>query len=65
MIASVGSEDKAARTRKAGADHVILHKSEDIAARVREITDGKGVPVVFDGVGGRLGTPRSSAAKRA
>ena len=51
VIASVGSEDKAERTRKAGADHVILHKSEDIAARVREITDGKGVPVVLDGVG--------------
>jgi NADPH2:quinone reductase len=51
VIASVGSEDKAARTWNAGADHVILHKSEDIAARVREITDGKGVPVVLDGVG--------------
>ncbi|MES3084239.1 quinone oxidoreductase family protein [Sphingomonas faeni] len=51
VIASVGNEDKATRTRKAGADHVILHKSEDIAARVREITDGKGVPVVLDGVG--------------
>ncbi len=52
VIASVGSEDKAERTRKAGADHVILHKSEDIVARVSEITDGKGVPVVLDGVGG-------------
>ncbi|MDD1452913.1 quinone oxidoreductase [Sphingomonas sp. H160509] len=51
VIASVGSEDKAARTRNAGADHVIVHKSEDIAARVRKITDGKGVPVVPDGVG--------------
>jgi len=65
VIASVGSEDKAARTRKAGADHVILHKSEDIAARVREITDGKGVPVVFDGVGrATWDASLDSAAKR-
>ncbi len=56
VIASVGSEDKAERTRKAGADHVILHKSEDIAARVREITGGKGVPIVLDGVGGATWT---------
>ena len=48
---SAKSWAKAARSRKAGADHVILHKSEDIAARVREITDGRGVPAVFDSVG--------------
>ncbi|PCD01754.1 quinone oxidoreductase [Sphingomonas spermidinifaciens] len=51
VIAIVGSEAKAARAREAGADHVILHKSEDIAARVREITGGAGVPVIFDSVG--------------
>ena len=33
------------------ADHVLNHRAEDIAARVREITDGRGVNVVFDGVG--------------
>ncbi len=65
VIASVGSEAKAERTRKAGADHVILHWSEDIAARVREITGGKGVPVVLDGVGGATWTASlDSAAKR-
>lgn len=65
VIASVGSEDKAERTRKAGADHVILHKSEDIAARVREITDGKGVPIVLDGVGGATwAASLDSAARR-
>jgi NADPH2:quinone reductase len=65
VIASVGSEAKAERTRKAGADHVILHRSEDIAARVREITGGKGVPVVLDGVGGATWTASlDSAAKR-
>jgi len=65
VIASVGSEAKAERTRKAGADHVILHRSEDIAARVREITGGKGVPVVLDGVGGGTwAASLDSAAKR-
>ncbi|MEG8015636.1 quinone oxidoreductase family protein [Sphingomonas sp. 22R3R2A-7] len=65
VIASVGSEAKAERTRKAGADHVILHRSEDIAARVREIAGGKGVPVVLDGVGGATWTASlDSAAKR-
>ncbi|UIJ46856.1 quinone oxidoreductase [Sphingomonas cannabina] len=51
VIGTVGSEEKAEAARKSGADHVILHKSEDVAKRVREITDGAGVPVVFDGVG--------------
>ncbi|MGW8281321.1 quinone oxidoreductase family protein [Sphingomonas aurantiaca] len=64
VIASVGSEDKAARTRKAGADHVILHKSEDIAARVRQITEGKGVPIVLDGVGGATWTASLDSAAR-
>src|SRR6185369_18080616 len=34
-----------------GADHVINYASEDFAKRVKEITGGKGVPVVYDGVG--------------
>ena len=51
VIGTVGSEEKAAQARAAGADHVILHKSEDVAARVREITGGAGVPVIFDGIG--------------
>ncbi|MBB5699277.1 quinone oxidoreductase family protein [Sphingomonas yantingensis] len=51
VIAVVGSEAKASRARGAGADHVILHRDEDIAARVREITGGAGVPVIFDSVG--------------
>ncbi|MGN6375541.1 MAG: quinone oxidoreductase family protein [Sphingomonas sp.] len=51
VIGTAGSEDKAERARKAGADHVILHKQEDVVERVRALTDGKGVPVVFDGVG--------------
>lgn len=51
VIGTVGSADKAVRARAAGADHVILHKTEDVAARVREITGGEGVPVILDGVG--------------
>ena len=51
VIGTVGSADKAAQATEAGADHVLLHKSEDVAARVREITAGAGVPVILDGVG--------------
>ncbi|HSX53904.1 MAG TPA: quinone oxidoreductase [Sphingomonas sp.] len=52
VIGTVGSPDKAARARALGADHVIEYRTEKIAERVREITGGAGVPVVFDGVGG-------------
>ena len=51
VIATVGSEDKAERARELGADHVILYRHEDVAAEVRRITGGKGVPVAYDSVG--------------
>jgi len=51
VIGTAGSEDKAELARAHGADHVILYKTEDVPARVREITGGKKVPVVYDGVG--------------
>lgn len=51
VIGTAGSADKAAHAREARADHVILHRDEDVAARVREITGGQGVATVFDGVG--------------
>jgi NADPH2:quinone reductase len=51
VIGTVGSPEKADQARSSGADHVILYKQEDLAARVREITDGRGVPLVIDGVG--------------
>lgn len=51
VIATVGSESKAAIARELGADHVIDYGREDIAARVGEITGGQGVAVVYDGVG--------------
>jgi NADPH2:quinone reductase len=51
VIGTAGSAEKAELARAHGCDHVILYKEEDFAARVREITGGKGVPVVYDGVG--------------
>ncbi len=51
VIGTVGSEAKAAIAKANGCDHVINYATENFAARVREITEGKGVPVVYDGVG--------------
>ena len=51
VIGTVSSEEKAALARDAGCQHVIRYDREEIAPRVREITGGAGVPVVFDGVG--------------
>jgi len=51
VIATVGSEAKAALARGHGADHVVLYGQEDVAAKVAEITGGQGVAVVYDGVG--------------
>jgi NADPH2:quinone reductase len=51
VIATVGTEAKVKLAREAGADHVLLSRADDIAARVREITGGTGVDVVLDGVG--------------
>lgn len=51
VIGTVSTEDKAAEARAAGADHIVFYQREDTAARVRELTGGKGVRVVFDGIG--------------
>jgi NADPH2:quinone reductase len=51
VIGTVGSDEKAALARSLGCDHVILYRHEDVAARVREITAGAGVPVAYDSVG--------------
>jgi NADPH2:quinone reductase len=64
VIGTVGSEDKVARAASAGADHVILYKREDTAAKVRALTDGKGVPVVFDGIGKATWTTSLACAAR-
>ena len=51
IIGSVSTEEKAKAARDAGADHVINYMHEAIAPRVRELTQGAGVRVTFDGVG--------------
>jgi NADPH2:quinone reductase len=51
VIGTVGSDAKAELARANGCTHTIVYTREDFAARVREITDGKGVPVVYDAVG--------------
>ena len=51
MIGVVSSDEKAAVAQAHGCSHTIVSSREDIAARVMEITDGEGVPVVFDSVG--------------
>jgi NADPH2:quinone reductase len=51
VIGTVGSEAKAELARAHGCAHVIRYDREDVVARVREITGGKGVPVVYDSVG--------------
>lgn len=51
VIGTVGDESKASIARTHGCDHVILYKTEDIAGRVKTITDGLGCAVVYDSVG--------------
>jgi NADPH2:quinone reductase len=51
VIGTVGSEEKAALAKKAGCKHVIVLSRENFSERVRALTKGKGVPVVYDGVG--------------
>jgi NADPH2:quinone reductase len=51
VIGTVGTPEKAELARAHGCDHTILYRDEDFVERVREITGGKGVPVVYDSVG--------------
>lgn len=51
VIGTAGSDDKVALAMAHGCDHVINYQTEDFAARVRELTGGRGVDVVYDGVG--------------
>jgi NADPH2:quinone reductase len=51
VIGTVGSEDKAKLAKAHGCDHVINYSKENFVERVKEITGGKGVPVVYDSVG--------------
>jgi NADPH:quinone reductase len=51
VIGTVGGEPKARLARAAGADEVILYRQEDFLAAVKRLTNGRGVDVVYDGVG--------------
>lgn len=51
VIGTVSTEEKATLARAAGADHIIMAGSADMAKQVRDLTGGEGVRVVFDGIG--------------
>jgi NADPH2:quinone reductase len=51
LIGTAGTDEKCRLAEQHGAAHVINYRREDVVARVREITGGKGVPVVYDAVG--------------
>lgn len=51
VIGCVGSKEKAALAKANGADHIIMYRDENIAERVREITNGDGVAVSYDSIG--------------
>ncbi len=51
VIGTVGSSEKAELAKAHGCDYPIVYTDEDVVGRVKEITDGAGVPVVYDSVG--------------
>lgn len=57
VIAAASTDDKCARCRELGADETIAYGRENLRERVKEITGGRGVDVVYDPVGGELADP--------
>ncbi|MGH9596092.1 MAG: zinc-binding dehydrogenase, partial [Edaphobacter sp.] len=51
VFTTVSTEEKAALARAAGADEIIFYTKEDFAAKVKQLTSGRGLPVVYDSVG--------------
>lgn len=51
VIGTVSSEEKAEKAKSLGCDEIIYYRREDVAQRVKELTDGQGVSTVFDSVG--------------
>ena len=51
VIGTVSSEEKAVVARAHGCEHVVVYTRENVAERVRELTGGAGVPIVFDSIG--------------
>jgi NADPH:quinone reductase len=54
VIGTVGNESKIATAMEAGADHVICYEKEDFAAKVNELTDGRGADVILDSIAGNV-----------
>ncbi len=57
VIAAASSDEKLALARSLGAAHVVNYTTEDLRQRIKEITGGRGVDVVYDPVGGELAEP--------
>jgi len=64
VIGTVSTEEKAAVAKAHGCDHVIYYRQENIAERVRELTGGVGVSVVFDSIGKTTFTASLDSLKR-
>jgi NADPH2:quinone reductase len=64
VIATAGTEEKLDFCTRIGADNVVNHRTEDVAEAVLAITGGQGADVVFDPVGGDLGTRATAAVAR-
>ena len=64
VIAHSGDSRKAALAKEAGADHSLCGPMDELAAEVRQLTEGKGVPVVFDGVGKASWAPSLASTAR-
>ena len=63
MIGTVGSSEKGELARSHGLDHVILYRDKDFVAEVRRLTNGAGVDVAYDGIGGETLTRTLDAVK--
>jgi D-arabinose 1-dehydrogenase-like Zn-dependent alcohol dehydrogenase len=60
VIAAASTAEKLAFAKENGADETVNYSEEDLKARVKELTEGKGVDVVYDPVGGRSGRSRAA-----
>ncbi|MBB5130979.1 NADPH:quinone reductase-like Zn-dependent oxidoreductase [Thermocatellispora tengchongensis] len=63
VIVTSGSDEKLAKAAKLGVDATVNHRREDLAARVRELTDGRGADIVLDHVGPALFQPSLAALR--